>query len=93
MTYTAEQQSYIKQSLNPIREAEYVRDMLDDSFDPVIICGLEYAAGTALERIDPIAFRCAVSDQLDAECSEGTLVEIDGEYYDAGDVEALFQTA
>lgn len=38
-------------------------DMLDELYGEVEICGMSYSAGTALQLIDPVAFRCGKSDQ------------------------------
>lgn len=37
-------------------------EMLNDCHDSIDICGYTYEAGHALKEIDPIAFRCGVSD-------------------------------
>lgn len=41
---------------------EEFEDMLNDCYEPVKICGMEYEQGTALKKLDPVAFRCALSD-------------------------------
>lgn len=38
------------------------RDMLDECYEPVDICGYKYDAGRALESVDPTAFRCGYAD-------------------------------
>ncbi len=44
-------------------ELEYMyEDMLDDCYDTIDICGMQYNAGRALRLIDEIAFRCGCSD-------------------------------
>lgn len=48
------------------RDDSDYRDYLNDSEEPVTICGLEYAAGYALEQVDPVAFRCALNDWVDS---------------------------
>ncbi|WYW04256.1 hypothetical protein Kompost2_00006 [Pseudomonas phage vB_PpuP-Kompost-2] len=40
---------------------EYIA-YLDDCYDEVTICGMKYSAGSALEAIDPVAFRCGQGD-------------------------------
>lgn len=49
---------------------EEVEEDLNEIYGDVSICGLEYPAGRALKEIDPIAFRCAVSEaeMKDEEC-------------------------
>ena len=44
-----------------ISNSEYM-EFLSEVYEPVIICGMEYDAGRALEAIDPIAFRCGLND-------------------------------
>lgn len=38
------------------------KEMLDDVYGEVEICGLTYDASTALFRTDPTAYRCGLSD-------------------------------
>lgn len=38
-------------------------ELLNDSFGDVNICGMNYPAGTALKKVDPIAFRVANADE------------------------------
>lgn len=40
------------------------RDFLNDVHEPVEICGYKYDAATALERVDPIAFRVGLADYI-----------------------------
>lgn len=47
-------------------ESEF-REYLDENEPEVVICGLEYSAGYALQEVDPIAFRGAYLDWLDGE--------------------------
>ena len=51
---------------------------LDDYWEPVSVCGYEYAAGRALREIDPVAFRCGFLDWLDAQQGDGELRSIEG---------------
>lgn len=52
------------------------RELLDDLYGDVEICGLSYSASNALESVDPIAFRCGFSDMQEyyytAEPTDGT---------------------
>lgn len=41
---------------------ELFRDLLDEVYGDVSICGLAYSASLALERVDEIAYRCAFAD-------------------------------
>jgi hypothetical protein len=36
---------------------------LNDMYGSVTICGMDFDSGSALKELDPIAFRCALSDE------------------------------
>jgi hypothetical protein len=40
------------------------RETLDDNYGNIRICGYTYPASDALERVDPTAFRCGLSDYI-----------------------------
>jgi len=64
-----------------ISKDEYL-EFLNDVYDPVTICGLSYDAGTALEAIDPVAFRVGLGDyesEIQAELEEAIENEDDSE--------------
>lgn len=70
---------------SPVDMEQRFRDMIDEcySFDRV---GGPFAGMTpshVLEKMDPIAFRCGVSDHSDGE----DVVDIEGNYYDSRRVE------
>lgn len=44
-----------------LTEDEY-EDILTDIYGTVSICGMEYDSGRALYKLDPVAFRCGMSD-------------------------------
>jgi len=43
------------------------RDMLDDCYEPIKICGYEYPPSYALKEIDPIAYRQEFLNYADSE--------------------------
>ncbi len=45
-------------------EAGY-RDMLDDVYGVVNICGIAVSASVALERVDPVAYRIGLTEYAD----------------------------
>ena len=47
--------------MREVSEEEY-DDMLDDCYGEIEVCGLTYWASSLLKRIDPIAYRCGLSD-------------------------------
>ena len=61
------------------------RDMLNDCHEPVRIGYLEWGAGAVLEEMDPIAFRCGVSDYWDSLLTDGEYVEDIADVDDEGD--------
>ena len=64
----------------PIEQA--VREMLDEIYGEVTICGMTYSAGAALEACDPVAFRCGLSDyesEIQGELEEAIENEDDSE--------------
>lgn len=57
-----------------ISDSDY-RDILDEVYGDVEICGMTFSSGRALEELDPTAFRCGKADHEDTiedvwECSE-----------------------
>ena len=47
---------------------EFLNELYPDGVD---ICGINYGTGTALKRVDPIAFECDMADMDEHwECSE-----------------------
>lgn len=81
--YTAAQRAAIVENCTAIDREQAFRDMLDDAYGEIDVCGHQYAASDLLERVDPIAFRCGVSDYF----GNGDYVEVEGETYhkDAAD--------
>jgi len=72
--------------LKPIDMDQYVRELIDETEPIIVICGMRYSPAYALEQVDPVAFRCMVSDSFDSE----TMFEAsDGEYYDMAEVEDI----
>lgn len=63
---------YVVNGQVDISNDEYI-EMLDDVYGDVTIAGMTYSAGTALEAVDPIAFRCGLGDyesEIQAELEE-----------------------
>jgi hypothetical protein len=60
---------------------EYM-EYLDEVYGDVTICGYTYGAGTTLEAVDPIAFRCGLGDyesEIQAELEEALENEDDSD--------------
>lgn len=61
---------------------DHYMELLNDVYEPVSICGMEYDAGRALEAIDPVAFRCGLSDyesEIQSELEDAIESEDDSE--------------
>ena len=78
----------IKEHCSPIDEEELYEDLLNETCEKVKIGTLEYEAGYVLKNIDPVAFRCGVSDMLS---DEDQYAEIDGQYYHVYDIENMIE--
>ncbi|HSV98695.1 MAG TPA: hypothetical protein VLI39_00875 [Sedimentisphaerales bacterium] len=78
----------IQEHCEPIDEEEAYEDLLNECYEQIDICGMKYDPGYALKTIDPVAFRCGVSDML---ADSDTYVEADGRYYLVSDIEAMIE--
>lgn len=67
----------IKQGIHIINTEELTKDMLNDVYGTVKICGYDYDAGRALEEVDPVAFNEVVNNYIDARLFDGDIVELD----------------
>lgn len=67
--------------LSDIDLKEMYDDMLDDCYQPITICGLEYSPSIALYRVDETAYRCGLNDFIDGLVSDEILVEGDDGFY------------
>ena len=48
--------------LKELTEDQY-EEQLNDCYETVTICGMEYEQGRALRELDPVAFRCGMADE------------------------------
>ena len=54
----------LKESYVFIEPAEKALEaLIDDTYESVSICGIEFSPGQILKELDPIAFRCALLEQ------------------------------
>lgn len=84
----------IAQGISENLESDGYDEMLNELYGPVNICGYEYDAAAAWEKIDPIAYRCGFADWQDSQYSEilYTLERMEAgevEYIDAYEVRAF----
>jgi hypothetical protein len=68
---------------------ERYKNMLDDCCEPCKVGYITFDPSRVLEELDPIAYSCGFNDYVGNEESEGVVEEIDGEYYDAGEVQGI----
>ncbi len=78
----------INEHCEPIDTEETYEDLLDECLPEVKIGELTYSAGHVLKEVDPVAFRCGVSDML---ADSETYVEADGRYYYVSDIENMIE--
>ena len=78
----------IKEHCEAIDAEEQFEELLNETGETLKIGTLEYDPGYVLRNIDPVAFRCGVSDML---ADDEQFVEVDGEYYRVCDVENMIE--
>lgn len=49
---------------------DYVEDMIDETHEPVKVCGITFNPGAILRKMDPIAFACVRDDLMDGIMSD-----------------------
>ena len=54
---------------------EQFDDMLDEVYEDVAVAGYTYATSRALRELDPIAYRCAFNDWIDAQMKDRLLFD------------------
>ncbi len=79
-------ESLIREHCSPIDAEEQFEELLSETCETVKIGSLEYDPGYVLRNIDPVAFRCGVSDML---AVDEQYAEVDGEYYHVFDIENM----
>ena len=78
----------IREHCSPIDAEEQFEELLSETCETVKIGSLEYDPGYVLRNIDPVAFRCGVSDML---ADDEQFIEADGQYYRVYDVENMIE--
>lgn len=79
----------VKSDLKSIDQEQMFRDSIDETTETIQIGSISFTPSRVLEELDPIAFRCGVSDYMDSLAQDGEYEEIDGEYYQASEVEEI----
>lgn len=49
---------------------DYIEDFVDETHEPVKVCGITFGAGAVLHKMDPIAFACVRDDLMDGIMSD-----------------------
>lgn len=62
-------------------------EMLDECYEEVDICGYKYSPSVALYRIDPIAYRCGMTDYYDSLASD---IKYDVDRMDDGEEQDIY---
>ena len=78
----------IKEHCSPIDAEQEFEELLSETCETVNIGTLEYDPGYVLRNIDPVAFRCGVSDYL---ADEDQFTEVDGDYYRTYDIDSMVE--
>ena len=78
----------IEEHCSPVDAEEQFEELLNETCETIRIGSLEYEPGYVLRNIDPVSFRCGVSDML-ADSDE--YAEIDGEYYSVCNIETMIE--
>ena len=83
--------SLIETKLEPVDGEELFEELLDECYPEVSVGCCSWTAGYLMKEMDPIAFRCGVSEELDSLASDGQLYEHGGDFYQIIDIEELIE--
>ncbi len=78
----------IKEHCEAIDAEEQFEELLNECHEPVKVGCCEWDAGHVMKELDPVAFRCGVSDML---ADDDQFVEVGGDYYRVCDVENMIE--
>ncbi len=76
----------IKEHCTPINAEDNFEEMLNECYDTVKVGCCQWEAGYVMKELDPVAFRCGVSDYF---ANDDQFIEVDGEYYGVSDIENM----
>jgi predicted nucleotide-binding protein (sugar kinase/HSP70/actin superfamily) len=63
---------------------EMYKEMLDDCYPEIDICGYKYSPSNALESVDPVAFNCGLNDYTSSDFVE-VIMGKEVKYYTTSD--------
>ena len=78
----------LKKHCQPVDGKERYEDVLNECYGRATVGNLTWDAGYVVKNLDPVAFRCGVSDYL---ADEETFVELSGDYYLLTDIETMLE--
>ncbi len=79
----------IKENCTAVDAEDEFEEMLNECYESVKVGCCEWDAGYVMKELDPVAFRCGVSEYL---ADDEQFVEIDGQYYRICDIESMIET-
>lgn len=79
----------VKEHCEPIDTEELFEEMLDDCYEQVTLGNLSWYPSHVMKNLDPIAFKCGVSEYIDGLVEDGEYYEFDGDYYDFTDIQNM----
>ena len=86
LAYVPQITHLIKEHCQPVNAEDEFEEMLNECYDTVKVGCCQWEAGYVMKELDPVAFRCGVSDYF---ANDDRFVEVDGEYYGVSDIEDM----
>ena len=83
--------SLIETRLEPVDGEELFEELLDECYPEVKVGCCTWSAGYLMKEMDPVAFRCGVSEELYSQAEDGCLYEHKGDFYQITDIEELIE--
>ena len=90
MTIKEKAEKRIVAELEPVDLEQLFRDSLDEEGDIQVGC-LTFQRSRIVEELDPVAFRCGVSDYADSLVNDTITEEIDGNHYNLREAEEIVE--
>jgi len=79
----------IETRLEPVDGEELFEELLDECYPEIQIGCCTFSPSQVMKELDPVAFRCGVSEELDNLASDGQFYEHNGDYYRIEDIEDM----
>jgi hypothetical protein len=78
----------IRQECETVDAETEFEELLDEIYEPVRMGEFEWAPSYVLKELDPVAFRCGVSDML---ADDEQFIEVGGEHYRICEIENMVE--